>query len=315
MYLSKKTVCDSFKKIHSLYSNDDKVLRAQGATQFFSALRYFLSVSAFEKRLNKTTVDCASSEDRNSFVRFVGEIVAVNKEIYSCNFYDKFKSQPDFNVGSNFFSQGFVNDSQKNKDKSFDYPIRAKEHLILTAKNERVSFKDDKAPERFKEKYLAKNGITSNLVIWLLRNNELDAKLTEEKIKQILSEQYPDRIVNLLLPGNYDFLKEIEYTEKLEPLSIEDVKMVNSEDEKDNINILYDQKIFFGAPGTGKSHEIKDAVGAGKTFRTTFHPDTDYVVICIGMKCCTESFSCTYRIFYFVRFTRAGSAKKYFLVI
>lgn len=276
MYLSKKTVCDSFKKIHSLYSNDDKVLRAQGATQFFSALRYFLSVSAFEKRLNKTTVDCASSEDRNSFVRFVGEIVAVNKEIYSCNFYDKFKSQPDFNVGSNFFSQGFVNDSQKNKDKSFDYPIRDKEHLILTAKNERVSFKDDKAPERFKEKYLAKNGITSNLVIWLLRNNELDAKLTEEKIKQILSEQYPDRIVNLLLPGNYDFLKEIEYTEKLEPLSIEDVKMVNSEDEKDNINILYDQKIFFGAPGTGKSHEIKDAVGAGKTFRTTFHPDTDY---------------------------------------
>lgn len=276
MYLSKKTVCDSFKKIHLLYSKDDKILRAQGATQFFSALRYFLSVSAFEKRLNKTIVNCDNSEDRNSFVRFVGEIVAVNKEIYSCNFYDNFKSEPDFNVGSNFFSQGFVNDSQKSKDKSFDYPIRDKKHLILTAKNERVSFKDDNAPERFKEKYLAKNEIKSGLVIWLLRNNELDAKLTEEKIKQILSEQYPDRIVNLLLPENYDFLKEIEYTEKLETLSIEDVKIVDSEDEKNNINILYNQKIFFGAPGTGKSHKIKDTIGAGKTFRTTFHPDTDY---------------------------------------
>ena len=152
MYLSKKTVCDSFKKIHLLYSKDDKILRAQGATQFFSALRYFLSVSAFEKRLNKTIVNCDNSEDRNSFVRFVGEIVAVNKEIYSCNFYDNFKSEPDFNVGSNFFSQGFVNDSQKSKDKSFDYPIRDKKHLILTAKNERVSLKDDKTPESFKEK-------------------------------------------------------------------------------------------------------------------------------------------------------------------
>lgn len=38
----------------------------------------------------------------------------------------------------------------------------------------------------------------------------------------------------------------------------------------------YNQKIFFGAPGTGKSHKIKDTIGAGKTFRTTFHPDTDY---------------------------------------
>lgn len=45
------------------------------------------------------------------------------------------------------------------------------------------------------------------------------------------------------------------------------------------------QKIYYGAPGTGKSNEIKQLTGEGKdgikfskdfTFRTTFHPDSDY---------------------------------------
>ena len=40
------------------------------------------------------------------------------------------------------------------------------------------------------------------------------------------------------------------------------------------------QVIFYGAPGTGKSHGIKeateDAEKQGNVFRTTFHPDSDY---------------------------------------
>jgi len=40
------------------------------------------------------------------------------------------------------------------------------------------------------------------------------------------------------------------------------------------------QKIFYGAPGTGKSHTIKEqtkaAEGDNRVFRTTFHPDSDY---------------------------------------
>ena len=42
------------------------------------------------------------------------------------------------------------------------------------------------------------------------------------------------------------------------------------------------QQIFYGAPGTGKSHKIKDDVGVkaadekNLVFRTTFHPDSDY---------------------------------------
>lgn len=36
------------------------------------------------------------------------------------------------------------------------------------------------------------------------------------------------------------------------------------------------QQIFYGAPGTGKSHEIKEKTKGKSVIRTTFHPDSDY---------------------------------------
>lgn len=36
------------------------------------------------------------------------------------------------------------------------------------------------------------------------------------------------------------------------------------------------QQIFYGAPGTGKSHEIDGQTNDDNSIRTTFHPDTDY---------------------------------------
>ena len=41
-------------------------------------------------------------------------------------------------------------------------------------------------------------------------------------------------------------------------------------------NILPLQQIFYGAPGTGKSHTIKEHTEGQDVIRTTFHPDTDY---------------------------------------
>ena len=50
-------------------------------------------------------------------------------------------------------------------------------------------------------------------------------------------------------------------------------KDVNNDSELANQPL---QQIYFGAPGTGKSHEIKKQVKKHKSFRITFHPDTDY---------------------------------------
>ena len=36
------------------------------------------------------------------------------------------------------------------------------------------------------------------------------------------------------------------------------------------------QQIYYGAPGTGKSHEIKKLTKGKEVIRTTFHPDSDY---------------------------------------
>lgn len=46
---------------------------------------------------------------------------------------------------------------------------------------------------------------------------------------------------------------------------------VNAADES-----MVRQQIFYGAPGTGKSHAIDNVVTEDNSIRTTFHPDSDY---------------------------------------
>lgn len=50
----------------------------------------------------------------------------------------------------------------------------------------------------------------------------------------------------------------------------------NTEFEKKPILTESFQQIFYGAPGTGKSHTIKEMTKGEDVNRTTFHPDTDY---------------------------------------
>lgn len=58
------------------------------------------------------------------------------------------------------------------------------------------------------------------------------------------------------------------------------------------------QQIFFGAPGTGKSHTIKSEylvdVSEDNTFRTTFHPDYDYAQFVGSYKPKKENGTITY---------------------
>ena len=46
--------------------------------------------------------------------------------------------------------------------------------------------------------------------------------------------------------------------------------------EKETILAKHLQQIFYGAPGTGKSHTINDITKDEDVIRTTFHPDIDY---------------------------------------
>ena len=61
---------------------------------------------------------------------------------------------------------------------------------------------------------------------------------------------------------------------------------ISRSSDKKSIGGVCSQQIFYGAPGTGKSHEVKKQTGElldngeerdlPNVFRTTFHPDTDY---------------------------------------
>lgn len=69
---------------------------------------------------------------------------------------------------------------------------------------------------------------------------------------------------------------------KLRPTNDEDVLFQADDLNFDSVDFNEPlQQIFYGAPGTGKSNEIKRLTGDGTfsknyTFRTTFHPDFDY---------------------------------------
>lgn len=80
-------------------------------------------------------------------------------------------------------------------------------------------------------------------------------------------------IFDILLPLN------IHIFEKLFPNLVKYSHLsgnINASISDHNIN----QIIYFGAPGTGKSHKVREIIGEDtnlpNVFRTTFHPDTDY---------------------------------------
>lgn len=58
------------------------------------------------------------------------------------------------------------------------------------------------------------------------------------------------------------------------------LKALKDEISSVNSNNISRQIIYFGAPGTGKSHKVREIIGEDtnlpNVFRTTFHPDTDY---------------------------------------
>lgn len=71
----------------------------------------------------------------------------------------------------------------------------------------------------------------------------------------------------------------------LSPKSIE-IKKIEKEEILNTESIFCLNKIFYGAPGTGKSHKVKELV-TGKELRTervTFHPEFDYAAFVGGYK-------------------------------
>lgn len=81
-------------------------------------------------------------------------------------------------------------------------------------------------------------------------------------------------VFDILLPNN------VKIYEKLFPNLVQHSQLCGTYLKAVLSSNKTNQIIFYGAPGTGKSHGIKEATEEaekqGNVFRTTFHPDSDY---------------------------------------
>jgi len=91
--------------------------------------------------------------------------------------------------------------------------------------------------------------------------------------------KFESRIVDDNVKFYITFLKSSDIT--LNPKQFYYCIVNNDEEhlEKSELQLnkkLFLQQIFYGAPGTGKSHTIKEQTEGKDVVRTTFHPDSDY---------------------------------------
>ena len=112
------------------------------------------------------------------------------------------------------------------------------------------------------------NGLLKDVVYTDSKGNECKGKFT---IRNYFAGGYSELHIKKANDGIFD----IEITNVNSPYN--DGKEDGLEEKevmaKPSLSL---QQIFYGAPGTGKSHTIKEGIKESDVIRTTFHPDTDY---------------------------------------
>ena len=105
-----------------------------------------------------------------------------------------------------------------------------------------------------------------------------DLKISEAKGYFVLEDRTLNgRIFNLYyIPDGALFKQFYEKFGNIINIAKEDDFDFDDFDSQQIDNTLPLQQIFYGAPGTGKSHEIKKLTKGESVIRTTFHPDSDY---------------------------------------
>ena len=105
---------------------------------------------------------------------------------------------------------------------------------------------------------------------------------------------------NKLAPGGPKTQINSTHNHYIEFLTVLDIlnnqtNSIKAKPGKTNLDGLHLQQIFFGAPGTGKSHTIEKCTKeqTEHVVRTTFHPDTDYATFVGAYKPTTKTIPVT----------------------
>lgn len=125
------------------------------------------------------------------------------------------------------------------------------------------------------------NGLMQDVVYLDSTGEERKAKFT---VRNYMAGGYSELHIKKAEDGIFD----IEIKNVTTPYN--DGKEDDVEEILSNNNCLIPlQQIFYGAPGTGKSHAINELTAGKDVIRTTFHPDTDYSTFVGAYKPTTKS--------------------------
>lgn len=294
-YLSKETVLNAYKVLSTLSADP----LAQGATQRISAIRYLLALDMFYKTHNRPC-DTQDRSDAAEYIENVGKVVAVNDTQYTTNFYYPLKTNSDYAVGSNFYSVNVVHESVANGGAKLVFPRRGSTPIMNVQSGK--LYEDKNLIPNIKG-FIGTDEHKIALVVWLLRNSNLGNGPIYVEAKNALGTLLTQNLINELLPAANVFdpfcqKMNVKLAASIDKPTDADIKALFKEladDAEPNEDTL--QVIYFGTPGCGKSHAVKEFVTShpGIEIRTTFHPDTDYASFVGAYKPSKDSGGITYK--------------------
>lgn len=289
-YFSKETIVASYKVLSTLYPDPN----AQGATQKISAIRYLLALDMFYKQFGHEC-NTKNKSDAAHFIENVGKVVAVNNSSYTSNFFYPLSFNKDYSVGSNFYSVNVVKESTTNGGKQLVFPRRTPSLMYVRSG---ILIEDNELINNLSA-YISEPIHKTALIIWLTRNVELDESSIYSSLGKVLSTLFSQNVIRMLMPNEDSFNSccgeiGISYNDEMAVIDEKDItELFSTLTQGESFSSQSFQQIFYGAPGTGKSHAVKKETAVwekkGRVVRTTFHPDSDYSTFVGAYKPTTES--------------------------
>ena len=202
-----------------MLSNIDEE-KQQGLTQKVSALKYASALDMFYKKYDKNC-DLKQSSNRDLFASYVGDIVKINEDFCTKDFYLSVSlNGRDFDCGSNFYSQSSVKDSKTNPYNTFLYPKRSGWKAVMDVKNQELIYRPDYYNDAFSF-YLGSSELRLAFIVWLLRFERINEKNIVGLIKtlrKVFSNAYCDAL----------YIKSIEFV---------DTSYIKFEDDECQLNV------------------------------------------------------------------------------
>ena len=288
-YLAKQALVKALKIV--------KDAEVQVSTPCLSAIQYFIALDRFyhlreseeqqqnvhidepsDEQAKEQFLDGSSTTAKKEFISYVSEVISLDDGSYLKTFKELYEGKKAIQgtIQSNFFGGSSVDISRKSPDKVV-YPQQDNRPLFYCLKGNVYREKEYYDNLQY---YITTQDARFALAIWLLRKDYIE-ELSIESIREKLAEKYTQRFVDVLIPQeniSYDDLKEsleLSISQEIAQIYKSDFLMRQEKEEHNSLSYSH-QEIFYGAPGTGKSHEIKEKTKGKSVIRTTFHPDSDY---------------------------------------